>query len=139
MKKLIPLTLFVGLGLVAQGQEKKEAKPPVGMALTQANGFEVGKDFAADARKAVEKYTPQPAPKDRLGGRAVVVRGVVARVERQGIQLASGNEWNILLEGTVKGTGPYASITVKSVSLGVGSKLVLLKGDIERSETPFDK
>lgn len=128
---------------VANCDDKKDKKdkdePKVGLALITADGLEVGKDFAKDAKTAMEKYTPKPAPKGLLGGTAVKLHGTIGYTSDSKILLASGNAWMILLDpdGKVDGSGPYVNIDVKSASLASGgTKLVLFKGKITRSEKP---
>lgn len=136
MRTILTTILAAALATAVAAEDKKDDKntpPAVGVALIRADGFEVGADFQTDARAARDKYTPKAAPKGVLGGTIVQVDGVVAHVtgEKQ-IQLASGNEWMILAKGKVEGEGPFATVTVRGVSVGVNGKLVVLEGDITR-------
>lgn len=132
MRSILGSIVAVVLANAAGGDEKK-GPAPVGLALIRADGFEVGADFQKDARAAREKYTPKTAPKGVLGGTIVQVDSVVAHVtgDKQ-IQIATGNDWLVLLKGKVEGNGPYVTVTVEKVSVGVNGKLVILEGSITR-------
>ncbi len=126
-------------GLPASSQEKQEGGAVTAYLVT-ADGFEVAKALDADRKKASKDYSPTRPPRGVAGGRIVNINGTVARVEKDKIQLASGNEWNILLKpkGKVEGAGPYVSITVASIALATdGTKLALIEGEVTRSETPL--
>ena len=136
MRTILSTVLVTLLVATVAGEDKKDEKKnptPVGVALIRADGFEVGADFQKDARAARERYTPKAAPKGVLGGTVVQIDSVVAHVNSdKQLQMATGNEWMILLRGKVEGDGPYVSIAVEKVSVGVSSKLVILEGAITR-------
>jgi len=144
MRSLFTAVVFaIAFGSLSPADDKKDEKKnpnPVGAFLVTANGFEIGKAFEADTRKARDDYSPtKPAP-GVLGGRIVNINGVVAKVNRDSIQLATGNEWMILLKGKVEGTGPFVTITVTSIAIDAhGSKLAVLEGSISRSDKPYDR
>lgn len=107
-------------GVSPADDKKDEKKGPalVGAYLVTANGFEIGKAFEADPRKARDNYSPTKPPPGVLGGRIVNVSGVVAKVRAISLfKLCTLEEVNGLvgvnLESVRGGSGTHSVNTVQ--------------------------
>jgi len=139
MKKLFVMLLAAGLSAgallaSAQDDEKKDKKAAETL-LIKASAEEVAKDFAKDAKEAREKYTPKKAPKGVRAGTIVHVAGTVEHQQADGSLQMKTKDWTVTFKGPVEGTGPNATVDVRSVAVGVPPhRIVVLHGSITRSK-----
>jgi hypothetical protein len=146
MKRLMNAAILAALMAItltsgALAQEKKETDKKgtreVGALLVSATADEVAKDFADDAKKARDKYTPKKAAPGVKAGTVVELKGTVAYTEADGsLQTKTAKGWTVVFKGKVEGQGPEATIAVDDVA--TGSKIVVFYGKITRSKKKAD-
>lgn len=132
---LMAVSLAVGAGAQDKNDKDKKGAKAVGAILVSATADEAAKDFAKDAKTALEKYTPKKAAPGVMGGSVVELKGSVAYSQRDGsLQMKTAGDWTVIFKGKVAGAGPDAAISVSSVA--VGRKIVVFYGKVTRSGKP---